>query len=77
VNVCPAIVMAPVRATPAFAATVNDTLPLPLPLADPSASVIQSAPLAAVHEQLLPVAVTVVDPGPPAAANDWPVGESE
>jgi hypothetical protein len=66
-NVCPAIVSVPVRAVVfGFAAALNATVPLPLPL----------APLVTVsHDVLLltPVhahpagAVTAVDPVPPAA----------
>lgn len=76
VNVWPAMTIAPLRAAPLFTEAENDTLPLPLPLCDPSAIAIQSAPVVAVHEQLLPVAVSVTDPGPPADVNDCPADES-
>ena len=44
----PAMVMVPVRAAPVFAATVNWTVPLPLPDA-PCAIVMKLEPLVAVH----------------------------
>jgi len=69
-NVWPAIVSVPLREVPfGFAATLNATVPPPLPL----------APLVTVNQPVLlltPVhaqpanAVTVVDPVPPAAVND-------
>lgn len=65
-----------VRAGSVLTATEKETFPLPLPLDDPAASTIQSAPLDAVHAQLLPDALTVIDPVPPADANDCPVGAS-
>jgi hypothetical protein len=73
VNVRPAIVIVPVRATPEFAATLKPTVPLPDPFA-PLVTVIQLAPLAAVHGQPA-VAVTVTEPVPPPAATVWLVGE--
>jgi len=48
VNVRPATVRVPVLAAPVFAATVNATLPLPVPLA-PDVTVIHEALLVAVH----------------------------
>jgi len=66
VNVCPAIVRVPVRAAPAFAATANATVPLPLPVA-PDVMVIHGALLLAVHAQPA-VVVTSELPVPPAAA---------
>jgi len=65
VNVCPAIVSAPVRAAPAFAAAVNATVPLPLPVA-PDVIVIHGALLLAVHRQPA-VVVTFEVPVPPDA----------
>jgi hypothetical protein len=51
VNVSPAIVNVPVRSEPVvFSATVNFTVPLPVPLL-PLVTVIQLALLTAVHEQ--------------------------
>ena len=63
----------PVLAGPVFAATVNATDPLPLPLA-PLVIVIQGVAVVAVHAH--PVAlVTLTDvAGPPAAVGDWLVG---
>lgn len=55
-----------------LAATVNVTVPLPLPLA-PDTTVVHVAPLVAVHAQLVPL-VTVTVPPPPAAPIDWAVG---
>jgi hypothetical protein len=48
-----------------FAATVNDTDPLPLPVAAPE-KLIQLAPVVAVHAQPVP-AMTLKDPEPPPA----------
>ena len=57
--------MAADRLAPAFAPTVNETVPLPLPLA-PDVTVIQDAVGTAVHAHPFG-AVTVNDPVPPAA----------
>ena len=48
VKVCPAIVIAPLRADPGLLAAMNVTVPLPLPAA-PEFTVIHDALLAAVH----------------------------
>ena len=77
VNVWPAMTIVPARAAPVFTVTLNDTLPLPLPAPDPLATTIQSKPDTAVHEQLLPVAVSATEPGPPAEANAWLTGAME
>ena len=68
VNVCPPIVSVPVRAAPLFAATVNETVVLPLPdvLLE---MLIQSAFDFAVHVQP-PFVASATLPFPPAAAND-------
>ena len=63
------MVIVPLRAAPVFAATLNPTLPLPLPLA-PLVIEIHAALLEAVHVQLLPLAVTATDPAPPVAPID-------
>ena len=55
-----------------FAATVNATVPLPLPFA-PDVIVTHAAAPVAVHAQPVP-AVTPMDPEPPLAATDWLVG---
>ena len=68
VNVAPAIVSVPVRLAAVFAATLNDTDPLPVPVA-PLVTVIQALLLTAVHGHP-DVALTVVVPVPPAAVND-------
>jgi hypothetical protein len=69
VKACPPPVIVPVRlALPVFAATVNDTVPVPEPLAVP-VTVIQLAVLAAVQAQPA-IVVTVNDPVPPAAGID-------
>jgi len=60
---CPAIVRLPDRAGPLFAAAVNATVPLPLPLA-PDVIDSQPALLVAVQAHPLP-AVTFTDPFPP------------
>ena len=62
VKVWPAIVAVPVRCVVAgLAAMVMLTVPLPVPLA-PAVTVIQAAPLAAVHAQVeAEVTLTLVD----------------
>jgi len=65
VKVCPATVIAPMRCGPVLAATVNWTVPLPLPLA-PLEMVIQAALLVAVHAQIA-AAVTLTEADPPLA----------
>lgn len=73
-KVVPAIVSEPVRLPEELlAATVNATMPLPAPDA-PLVTVIHGLLLTAVHGQPV-VAVTVLLPFPPAAMNDWLVGE--
>ena len=52
VNVWPAMLMVPVRAAPGFAATLNATAPLPVPLA-PARTVTQATLLLAVQVQPL------------------------
>jgi len=75
VKVCDAIVSVPVRvAEVGFAATLNTTDPLPLPLA-PLVTVIQLSLLTADHGQPAP-AVTVEAPVPPEAAADMVVDDS-
>jgi hypothetical protein len=77
VNVCPATVTVPVRwLVLALAAALKLTVPLPLPDA-PAVTVNQLVLLlTAVHPQPACV-VTFVDPAPPPATTDWPVGEIE
>jgi hypothetical protein len=65
----------PPRAAPLLAATLNVTVPLPLPDA-PLAIAIQSADARAVHAQPLR-AVTLIVPVPPLAGSDWFAGEIE
>jgi len=66
VNVATPIVMVPVRlAVVELAATVNETVAVPVP-ADPAVIVIHVESLTAVHAQTVE-AVTVVLPEPPAA----------
>jgi hypothetical protein len=64
VNVRPAAVIDPVRAPPEFAATVKDTVPLPVP-DPPLVIVIQDALDVAVQAHVVPDAVTAIDPDPP------------
>lgn len=66
VNVWPAIVIVPVRADPALATTVYESVPLPFrdPLLD---TMIHAALDAAVHVHDVADAVTVTVPGPPAS----------
>ena len=58
-----------------FGATLYWTDPLPIPVA-PELMVIHAALLTAVQVQFVP-AVTFIVPVPPAAGNDWLVGEME
>ena len=73
-NVWPAIVSEPLRAVPfGFAAALNATVPVPLPLA-PLVTVSHDVLLLTpVHAQPASV-VTVAEPVPPATATDWLVG---
>ena len=74
VNVAPAIVRVPVRLeATVLGATLNPTVPLPDPVA-PLITAIQLLLLTAVHVQPAAVA-TLLLPLPPAAVNDWLVGE--
>jgi hypothetical protein len=74
VKVLPAIVSVPVRlVVPVLAATLKVTVPPPVPAA-PAVTVIHTALLTAVHVQPA-AALTVVLTVPPAAVNDWLVGE--
>ena len=74
VKVCPPIVIVPVRVVVrALAATLSDTVPLPVPVA-PAVTVIQLALLVAVRAHPV-VPVTVTDTGPPAAATLCDVGD--
>ncbi len=76
VNVCPAIVIVPVRVVePVFAATLYDTTPEPV-TALPDVTVIQPTPLVAVHWQVFVEAFTVTSPVPPAARKSLLVGVS-
>ena len=72
VNVWPAIVRVPERASPGLTATLNATGPSPLPL-EPEVMVTHDALLPAVQAQLVPAETTTV-PVPPAAAIEELVG---
>jgi hypothetical protein len=76
VNVWPAMVSVPVRELVfGFAAALNATVPVPVPLA-PLVTVSQAVSLLTpVHAHPASV-VTVVDPVPPAATTDWLPGSS-
>jgi hypothetical protein len=74
VNARPAIVRVPVRAAPVFAATLNATEPLPVPVA-PAWTLIHDALLVAVHWHEPPAVTVTGAPAPPAAPMFWPVGE--
>jgi len=76
VNVWPAIVSVPTRASPLFDATLNDTDPLPVPDA-PLVTEIQSTADVAVHEHVAPAVTETVPPLPPSPPTDWLVGEME
>ena len=73
VKVAPAIVSVPVRGVvTVFAATLNDALPGPVPVA-PAVTVIHVSLLTAVHPHPA-AAVTVALPVPPAAGTAWLTG---
>jgi hypothetical protein len=73
ITVDPAIVIVPVRSLVAvFAATVNCTVPFPVPLA-PWVMVMNVEPLAAVHEHVDAV-VTATVPVPPSGGNAATLG---
>ena len=66
------MVIVPIRCGPVLAATVNCTVPLPLPLT-PLEIVIHATLLVAVQAQ--PVAVvTLTEPDPPLAVKVWLAG---
>ena len=74
-NVCPPMVNVPVRCDVfGLALALKFTVPLPLPLV-PLVIVSQEDALLLAVQLQPPGAVTLVDPVPPAAANDWLVGE--
>jgi hypothetical protein len=76
-NVRPAATIDPVRGVVAvFAATVNATVPLPVPEL-PVPMLIHAAVVVAVHAQLLAEAVTAIDPEPPPSATFCDEGEME
>ena len=70
VKLWPAAAMVAVRVAPGFGATVNATVPLPLPLA-PEVIVIHDAPGTAVHVHPGD-AVTLNEPVPPATGTVAP-----
>src|SRR6187551_1998962 len=74
VNVWPAMVIVPVRATPVFAATVKLTDPVPTPAAPAVTVIHDGALLTAVHAHVPPAVTAIAVPAPPAAAIDWLVG---
>jgi hypothetical protein len=61
------------RALPVFAATLNATDPLPVPVA-PDVIVIHAALLLAVQEHPAAVATENAAPTTPPAPNDWLLG---
>jgi hypothetical protein len=69
-NVCPPATMLPVRAGPVFAATVNATLPDPVPLG--VTPVIHASPVLAVHAHEGSLAVNVTEDDSPAAGTGVP-----
>ena len=71
VNVRPAIVIVPLRASPALAATENETVPSPVPAAPPM-TVIQAAFDTAVQPQEARLESTSTLPGPPTAGSAAP-----
>jgi len=74
VNVWPAIVNVPVRAAPGLAATLNATVPFPLP--DAPLVIVSQSGLAVVAVQLQPVAATTLTlPAPPVEPTGWLLDE--
>src|SRR6476646_9441359 len=69
VNVCPPIVRVPVRSAPVLAATVNATVPFPVPAA-PLVSVSHPAFAVAVQVHVEVEPVTVTEPEPPVSPTD-------
>jgi len=76
VNVCPAIVSVPARAAPVFAAKVNATVPLPLPL-DPAVTESHAALLVAVHAHPAAAVTEICGPVPAVAGAPKLVGLME
>ena len=77
VNVFPAAAIVALRELlPVLAATVNPTLPLPVPEVPP-VMLIHGALVVAVHTQLFADAVTAIEPDPPASAKLCVVGDIE
>jgi hypothetical protein len=77
VKVFPAAAMVPVRALlVVLAATLNATLPAPVPEA-PAVMLIHGALVAAVHAHVFADAVTAIEPAPPAWAKFCVDGEIE
>jgi hypothetical protein len=73
----PAATIVPVRALlVVFAATLNVTLPVPVPEA-PAVMLIHGALVVAVHAHVLADTVTAIEPVPPASAKFWVEGEIE
>jgi hypothetical protein len=73
VCVCVPMLMAPVRAPPVFAATVNVTLPLPVADAPP-VIVIHGADVVAVHAHPPAADTATAEPLPDVAGTDWDDG---
>jgi len=77
VNVLPAAAIEALRELlPVLAATVNPTLPLPVPEVPP-VMLIHGALVVAVHAQLFADTVTAIDPDPPAFVKLCVVGDIE
>ena len=76
VNVLPATLIVPLRAAPVLAATLNDTVPLPVPELPPD-TVTHAAFEPAVHAHVAADAVTATDPDPPDSDTDWSAGAME
>jgi hypothetical protein len=74
VKVCPPMVRVPVRAAAGFAATLNATVPLPVPDA-PLVTVNHAAFALAVHAHVFADAVTVTVPVVPPSAASCDAGE--
>ncbi len=78
VNVLPPAVIVAVRDVAAvLAATVNATVPLPVPDAPPVMLTQDALSVAAVHAQLFAEAVNAMEPAPPAAGRFCSEGEIE
>ena len=76
VNVFPPAAIVALRTLPVLTATVNATVPLPVPDC-PAVTVIQGALVVAVHAHVFADEVIAIEPTPPTAPKNSDVGEIE